>query len=119
MRYYYEPTNDTEIKYATFYHPPNELFDLGTLYYYDGMGLVIVQLEYDPLNKSYHFGPIPPGLANDIFEQPGFREFFLRFAKPSTPNGEYPVMNVRKVMWSLRMKPLRKRDWEQKLQALL
>ena len=118
MRYYYEPTK-AEPKYGVIYHGPSEVFDLGTLYLSDGLGLVVVQLQFDELNKSFKLGPLDPGLANDIYVQPGFREFFLEFAKPVTPGGEYPVVNVRKVMWSLRMKPLRKDIWEQDLQRLL
>lgn len=120
MRYYYELNTELDIpKYSILYHGPFEFFDLGTLYLIDGLGLIVVMPEFNRVDKTIKFGPLPPSLANDIYEQPGFREFFLRFAQPATPSGEYPVMNVCKIMWSLRMKPLRKMDWEQKLQALL
>ena len=118
MRYFYEPV-EAEPEFGIIYHCDDELFDLGTLYLSDNIGLIVVQFQIDPVNKTFKFGPIDPGLANDIFKQPGFREFFLRFADKPDGARRYPVMNVRKVMWSLRMKPLRKDSWERELQALL
>ena len=118
MKYHYEPIEE-EPEFGTIYHCDDEIFDLGTLYLSDNIGLIVVQTKFDPVNKCFKFGPLDAGLANDIFRQKGFREFFLQFAAKPDGAGRYPVVNVRKIMWSLRMKPLRKDSWERELQALL
>ena len=113
---YYEPE---EPEFGIIYHCDDEIFDLGTLYLSDNIGLIVVQTKFDPVNKCFTLGPIDTRLANDIFHQKGFREFFLKFAAKPDGAGRYPVMNVRKIMWSLGMKALHKESWERELQALL
>lgn len=118
MKYYYEPSGE-DPKYGVTYYMDHPLFDLGTLYSHDEFGLLVVQLSYDKLDKSFKWGPLSPTLAHDIFMDSGFDDYFAEHAKPKTVGGEYPVVNVRKLMWALRMKPLHKEPWEQELQRLL
>ena len=119
MRYFYEPDKKVKSRFGQIYCCPNTLFDLGTLYLKDDLGLIVVQAEFDNVTKQVSFGPIDPGLAHDIYIQTGFEDYFSKHAGKMTGDGCYPVVNVRKVMWALRMKPLKRELWEQELQRLL
>ena len=41
-----------------------------------------------------------------------FLEYFRENAKRKNKDGLYPTVTVRKLMWALRMKPLKKERWE-------
>lgn len=112
MRYFYEPkeyceTNrDYSIRLCD--HP---VFDSYTLYLYDRFGLGVIEQRYDPITKATSWGAIQHNLAQAIYNHDGFEELLLKWAKPES-NGYFPVVPVRKVMWALRMKPLKKEIWE-------
>ena len=77
-----------------------------------GAGLAVVQKRFDQKTKTIQYGPVDWWLANDIYLSEGFAEYFMRHASPADKNGLYPTVSVRKIMWALRMKPLRKEFWE-------
>ena len=54
-------------------------------------------------------------LAGDIYFSPGFLEFFEENAAEPDEIGLYPTVTARKIMWKLRMKPLKKEYWEEEL----
>ena len=113
-----------EKNYFQLYRIDHPLFDLCTLYLQDGKGLIVVQLIYDRANKTLHWGPVETHLANDIFLHPGFKDFFRKEADYAINYDQfmykgYPIWSVRKVMWALRMKPLKRESWEQELQGLM
>lgn len=118
MRYFYEPTSGHDHNYFQLYSYDHPLFDLCTLYLQDELGLIVIQQHYDQANKTVSWGPVEPNLANDIFICPEFRQYFITHADHALSDGYYPVVSVRKLMWALRMKPLRRGDWEQELQRL-
>ena len=76
-------------------------------------GICVVQYKYDPNTKSFWWGAIEPDLANDIYLNPGFGEFFKTHATCKDADGGYFTIDVRKLMWALRMKPLPKNYWEE------
>ena len=72
----------------------------------------MIQQYYDAETKSFWWGSIQPGLANDIYMHPSFYEFFKTHASCKDADGGYFTITVRKLMWALRMKPLKKEFWE-------
>lgn len=113
MRYHYKHPENWKVSRAVRYemmdHP---ICHACTLYLIDGKGIGLIQQEYNVLDKSTHWGDIDEYLIDDIFGQPGFMDYFNRFATEADDNGFYPLIPVRKIMWALRMKPMRKEAWE-------
>lgn len=60
-------------------------------------------------------GPVEPWLAGDIYFSNGFHGVFDELSAEADPDGLYPTITVRKIMWKLRMKPLRREYWEEEI----
>ena len=86
-----------------------------TLFRIGNRGLAIVQERFNEKTKARCWGPVEPWLSGDIFLNPNFNDFFDETAAEPDPNGLYPTVTVRKIMWKLRMKPLRKEYWENEI----
>lgn len=71
----------------------------------------MVQQKFDPDKKILYWDELDPWLANDIYLAPRFYEYFKSHSYVEI-NGLYPIVTVRKLMWALRMKPLKKEIWE-------
>lgn len=113
MRYFYErPEIVNKQKYGMTVASPHPMYDSCTLYLKDGIGLAVVQKRFDAKEKKFFYSELDDCIANDIFENENFPEYFLRNARPAF-GGLYPTKEVRSVMWSLRMKPLKKEWWEE------
>lgn len=107
MRYYYKKPNDYTVTKARTVTTDDELYSQCTLYEVKGRGLKVVQLRFNPKLKVFFYGPIDDYLIDDIFSREGFLELL------SEP--PYKTIEVRKLMWKLRMKPLKN---SQNLQSL-
>lgn len=114
MRYHYEKPDLAVPVYGEVIelteHP---FYKFGTLYLKDNRGIVVVQQHFsrhsEELNTKYcYWGAVDPDIANDIYLSPYFHKFFMTFAKEK----DYPIFQLRKIMWSLRMKPLKRDAWE-------
>lgn len=110
MKYYYIPKNEPP-KHGSIYICNHPLYDKCTLYLKNGLGLAVVQLRFDEGSKTYYWDRINHALANDIYDNPKFGLYFELHAGPDE-KGVYPTVNVRSLMWDLRMKPLKKEWWE-------
>ena len=67
-------------------------------------GLGIIQQRYNEKFKYTWWGPVDRNLADDIFNHPDFMEYFNDNAGK--------IVEVRKVMWALRMPKMPKQAWE-------
>lgn len=113
MRYHYvKPEVKTKSVFSTVYMIDHPVYSECTLYVIDNRGLAIVQQKFNRLTKSTFWASIDPGLADDIYIQPGFIKYFKKHAHEKDYRGFYPTVPVRKIMWALRMKPLFKECWE-------
>lgn len=74
--------------------------------------LCVIQQRFNEKSKSTFWGPIDPWLTDKIYLHEGFVEYFRENAKRKNKDGLYPTVTVRKLMWALRMKPLKKERWE-------
>lgn len=92
-------------------HP---VYNRCTLYRKNDLGLGVIQQRYRIAAtglKFTYWSTVDPKLANDIYKQPKFQEYFAKRARRPV-NGIYPTVTVRQIMWALRMKPLKKERWE-------
>ena len=106
MKYFYQKPEITEPLYGETIILDHPVYKIGTLFLQNGKGLVITQRRFSA--KYVYWDALDPWLANDIYLHPKFRQFFEIHATEE----DYPILQVRKVMWSLRMKPLQKEFWE-------
>lgn len=112
MRYFYEVSGPIpEERHCYDYFCDHQVYSSCTIFLYGRFGLGVVQQYYDPETKSTTWSAIDPRIAEDIYNHDGFVELLLKRAGPKKGKF-YPVMTVRKVMWELRMKPLKKEPWE-------
>lgn len=113
MRYFYIPERLTQNLYGREEECKHSLFRSCTVFdISSGLGFGVVQRRFDPEAKCWYYSSLDPGLANDIYLNDGFPEYFKKVADRRDDDGDYPIYDVRKVMWALRMKPLRKEEWE-------
>lgn len=111
MNAHYERPSTALSLHGETYICDHQLYTYCTLYSARGRGLAVIQQRFDPDSKCTFWGQIDEYLVDDIYNQPGFPEYFAEHAGPK--DGEvYPTVTVRQIMWALRMRPLRKEAWE-------
>ena len=111
MRYHYElPKYYTHVTGKT-YKCNHPVYTQCTLYLIGLKGLAVIQQRYDPSSKSTTWSTIDPWLVDEIYTNKNFKRYFDRMAG-CPENGFYTTVTVRKIMWGLRMKPLKKDIWE-------
>ena len=114
MKYYYEKPKEW-IGAGETYICNHLRYNRCTLFHIGDRGLAIIQEHYNEKTKARWWGPIEPWLAGDIYFSNGFRTVFDEFAAEADSDGLFPTITVRKIMWKLRMKPLRKEYWEEEI----
>lgn len=112
MRYHFEPEITYDPKYGKVYSCNHPLYNNCTLYLQGEKGLAIVQQRLHLQFKQTWWSEIDPWLQDPIYEHPKFQDYFNKNAGIPDQNGLYPTIPVRKVMWALKMKPLKKERWE-------
>lgn len=117
MRYYYEKPDKYEVTTGILYRCNHPVYTYCTLYRRGNVGLSVVQQRFNPKLKVSWWGAIDPWLIDDIGKNPLFESYFIEKSGKSE-DGIFPTVNLRKIMWALKMKPLKKEPWEQELQAL-
>lgn len=111
MRYHHEKTTLYFNLYGQSYKCDHPAYNNCTLYVRGGVGLAVIQQRYDRETKKTWWSEIDPWLTDELYLHSGFDEYFNRLA--ATPvNGLYPTVTIRQIMWSLRIKPLKKEKWE-------
>ena len=111
MKYYYEKPERWSGAGET-YICDHVLFNRCTLIKRGGKGIILIQERYNEKTKARWWGTVDPWLSYDICAHENFPKFFNENASSPDENGIYPIFPVRKIMWSLRMKPLRQEKWE-------
>lgn len=111
MRYYYEKP-EVYIPYGITYECNHPLYNRCTLYLEGKCGLAVIQERFDLERKHRYWSEIDPWLSFDVYLSPRFHTKFKEYAKEAKDN-LYPTITVRKLMWQLRMKPLKKEFWEE------
>ena len=98
--------------YGVIYECDHPVYSRCTLYLIDGIGLAVIQQRYRPEDKSTYWTEIDPWLVDSLYMSDKFIPYFLKKAGPIKPNGCYPTVTVRQLMWAIRAKPLLREHWE-------
>ncbi len=111
MRYHHERPDHYTTMYGTVYICDHPAYSRCTLYRIGDRGLAVIQQRYDIRTKHTYWTEIDPWLTDEIYLHVNFRQFFNDRGGPPS-NGIFPTVTVRQIMWSLRMLPLPKEQWE-------
>lgn len=111
MKYFYIPKTVYSDLYSISYKCNHPAYDICTLYIIGTNGLAVIQQRYDPTTKATWWTGIDKSLADDIYLNPGFTEYFNKKAGPPQ-KGVFPTVTVRQIMWGLKMKPIKREPWE-------
>ena len=111
MRYHYKRPRIYNGMFAKTYFIEHEVYSRCTLYKIGSTGLAVIQQRYNSETKSTYWTEIDKWLVDDIYLNPGFKEYFNERAETPT-DGLYPTVTVRQIMWALKMKPLPRQKWE-------
>lgn len=117
--HYQVKSKDRRPKYSKTVKCDHPLFSAYTVFREGKKGLGVIQQKFNPAYRFSWWGPIDMALANDIFESENFSGVFNRLAKEPDEAGIYPTIEVRKLMYALGMKPLKKEFWETSLSQKL
>lgn len=112
MKYYYEPPEKWIVEHAAIYICNHPLYDKCTLFKKGDYGLALIQQKFNHKTKQSWWGPIDPWLIEDLYSQPGWLDWFYQHCG-GCKDGLYPTVTVRKAMWAMRMKPLKRQYWEE------
>lgn len=83
-----------------------------TLFKIEDKGLAVIQQKFDPAAKKTWWESLHYWVAEDIYTNKGFKEYFDKHAGYEVADGSYPTVTVRQIMHALKMKPLKKEPWE-------
>ena len=114
MKYYYERPEEW-IGAGETYICNHPRYNRCTLFRDGERGLAVIQERFNEKTKARWWGPLEPWLAGDIYFSDGFHAVFDEYAAEADLVGLYPTIPVRKIMWKLRMKPLRREYWEEEI----
>ena len=114
MKYYYEKPNKW-VGAGEIYICDHPMFNRCTLFRNGNLGLAIIQEHFDISRNVRWWGTVEPWIAGDIYVNKNFQQFFDENAAEKDENGLYPTFTIRKIMWALRIKPLKKEFWEEYL----
>lgn len=111
MRYHFKKPRIYLSMYGKIYICEHPVYDSCTLFKIGNKGLAVIQQRFDEETKSTWWSEIDPWLADALYLNIHFKEYFdTRAAK--CVNGLYPTVTVRQIMWALKMKPIQKQRWE-------
>lgn len=111
MRYHHEKPTLYSSLYGDTYYCNHPVYDKCTLFKINNKGLAVIQQRYDSKTKSTWWTEIDPWLTDLIYLHPKFEEIFEKRADECA-NGLYPTVTIRQLMWSLKLKPLKRERWE-------
>ncbi len=111
MRYHYEQPKTHHSMYGECLTCNHPVYNSCTLYKIGDKGIAVIQQRFRKEDKSTYWTDIDPWLTDEIYLHSGFKAYFDKRAS-SPIGGLYPTVTIRQIMWSLKMKPLKKERWE-------
>lgn len=109
---YFRNRSDRSAHYGIIYRCNHPLYTRCTLFLSGDRGIAVIQQRFNPELKTTWWSNIDEDLVDDIYENPGFQQYLETFGTCKDANGLYYTVEVRKLMWALRMKPLKREFWE-------
>lgn len=117
MKGYYEPSSKSvKLKNCRIHTCDHPMYNRCTVYLEGDVGLAVIQMRFSSKSKVWWWGPVDPWLAEDIFKTDGFAEYFNKHAG-FCEDGLYPTVEVRKLMYAIGMKPMKKAYWEKRIDS--
>ena len=112
MRYYTEKTKDAKVHAKYFCRLNHPLYNSCCLFETkEGTGLAIVQRYFNPKMKVYWYGAVESWIMDEVVKHDDFLPYIYKNSEEAIL-GVYPTVNIRQVMYALKMKPLKKEWWE-------
>lgn len=111
MRYHYEKPPIYLSLYGETYICDHPVYNKCTLFKIGDLGLAVIQQRYNDNTKETRWGEIDPWLNDVLYLHPNFKKIFDDRSGECI-DGLYPTMTIRQLMWSLKMKPLKRERWE-------
>lgn len=111
MRYHYKKPKLYSSLYGKKYRCDHAVYNRYTLYLIGERGLAVIQQRFDPVTKTTWWGEVDPWLVDELYLHPGFKKLFDDRAG-TRQDGVYPTVTIRKLMWALKMKPIKRERWE-------
>lgn len=110
MRYNYKKPDIYLSKYGQKYIYNYPVYNSCILYLIGNKGLAVIQQRINDSKKTW-WSDIDHWLTDSLYLHPRFKEFFDNKSGECT-DGLYPTVTLRQIMWSLKMKPIKKERWE-------
>lgn len=98
---------------AVIYRCDHILYNDCTLFRDGNVGLAVIQQRHNPVLKTTWWSTLDKKLIKEIMDSPEFPEVF-RAKSGVCKCGIYPTVEVRKLMYALKKKPIPKERWETK-----
>ena len=111
MRYHHEIPKHYSSIYGEVYICNHPVYSRCTLFKINNKGLAIIQQRYNEQTKHTWWADIDPWLTDAIYLHERFKEFFDERSGECT-DGLYPTVTIRQIMWALKIKPLKRSQWE-------
>lgn len=111
MRYHSNTPEFYTTHYGELYFCDHPLYDQCTLFKIGDKGLAVIQQRFDANSKRTWWGGLDEWIPDAVYLNSNFYLYFEENAD-YCKNGLYPTVTIRKLMWSLKMKPLPKKYWE-------
>ena len=111
MRYHYEKPSIYLSMYGETYICDHPVYSSCMLYKIGKRGLAVIQQRYDSKIKHSWWTEINPWITDDLYLYKKFKEFFDARSGPCR-DSLYPTVTIRQIMWSLKMKPIKREQWE-------
>ena len=112
MKYYYEKPENW-ISAGRIYYCDAPTYNYCTLFRNGNVGLAVIQEHYSKDKKARWWGPVEPWISGELWRHKDFGKFLIDNSGEPNEKGVFPTIQLRKLMWRLRMKPLRKEFWEE------
>lgn len=111
MRYHCVKPGIFVSMYGESYSCDHPVYSKCTLFRMGNKGLSVIQQRYNPDTKHTYWGEIEPWLTDRLYLHPKFKAYFDERSSEAT-DGLYPTVTIRQIMWALKMKPLKREQWE-------
>lgn len=111
MRYHYEKPTIYRSIYWNTYECDHPVYSKRTLYLSGKRGLAVIQQRYDPKTKTTWWGEIDPWLTDVLYLHEGFKNYFNEHSGECI-DSLYPTVTIRQIMWTLKLKPILREQWE-------
>ncbi len=112
MRYHSEKPIMPRTAFGRCYICNHPAYNTCTLFEVNNKGLAVIQQRFDVKTKHTWWSEIDPWISNLLYLNPGFLGYFDKRSGECSKDGLYPTVTVRQMMWALKIKPLKKEQWE-------